>query len=378
MTHAKLKEEDFLSTTQTLYINSENAKSDHYKLLELDNHLLEAIKTNSTVVFKGTDEDSVVLCTDTRTYDVRECETSNSLFLVPQLKYSKDLKPITTSNIEQKHVLGINYKYLEVVQSKPQLDKVIKKLEATRYKGPEQEFEYSNTTFLSFDELSNISQASQAELELFLNKMDIITIENKVRILDLDYHFRVLSFLLKSVDENSWPLHEVKKDESIDAWSEIVPKEILVAIFNMYTEESKKINDEVVYKYNELRVCQFFAKVLLQYAGKFNLNDFLQAWKDSVPEGMIVKEEMLGGIAIIDRSTNPSVVWAFPENKLPDTIPERFQMLFKAKQKWTVAEITPYVQSLTTDKMDANSLLAKYARASTVQGVRYYSSKHDN
>ncbi|GLV36352.1 uncharacterized protein CBL_08844 [Carabus blaptoides fortunei] len=86
LAHAKLKQEDFMTTTQILYINGENAKSDQYKLLELDNHLLEAIKTNSTIVFKGTDEDSIVLCTDTCTYDVRECETSNSLFLVPELK----------------------------------------------------------------------------------------------------------------------------------------------------------------------------------------------------------------------------------------------------------------------------------------------------
>jgi sister chromatid cohesion protein DCC1 len=83
---------------------------------------------------------------------------------------------------------------------------------------------------------------------------------------------------------------------------------------------------------------------LLYGAGKFNLDEFLQAWRESVPEGMIPDEELLYGIAIIDRKSEPNIISAFPEENLPEDINERFNMLFKAKEKWSVPEITPYIQ----------------------------------
>lgn len=378
LTHAKLKQDDFLPTTQVLYIDGKNAKSDQYKLLELDNTLLESLKINDTLVFKGNQDESVVICTENKTYEVRECETSNSLLFVPNLQFSKDLKYINDVNVSNKYVAGINYKYFEANPIKPQLGKILKMLEATKYNGPEKEYEHENSPLMSFEELSDIAAASESELKLLLSKLDAVIINDKVRVLHLDYHFRVLSFLLKSVEENSWPLDEVRRNETINAWKEVVPEEVLEAVFELYTDESKEIDDEVLYKYDEFKVCQFFGRVLLEYAGKFNLNEFLQAWKDAVPEGMRVDEEMLAGVAIIDRKSRPNVIWAFPENNLPNTISERFEILFKMKEKWSVKEITPYIESLTTDKMDSSALLAKYARSSNVDGVRYYCAKHCN
>lgn len=359
-----------------MYVHGDNTKKDQYKLLELDTNLLKALKKNEGVVFKGSEDDDLVICTENCTYDVRECETSNSLLLVPNLQFKKDLKGVN-NQINNIYVSGINHKYLEITPTKPQLDKLLKLLESTMYNGPEQEFKYKDIQLRSFNELVDYSQASVFELQQLFRKIETITVDNKVRILDLEYQFRVLSFLLKSIEENSWPLDAIQKEESINSWKDVVPEEILNQLFDKYTSESKIIDDLILYEYNETKVCQFFAKVLLHYAGKFNLHDFLQSWKDSVPEGMIAREEMLSGMAIIDRSAEPEVIWAFPEHKLPDTIPERFNILFKTKLKWAVSEITPYVQSLTTNKMDANAILAKYARASTVDGIRYYSAKHN-
>lgn len=360
-----------------MYVHGDNAEKDQYKLLELDNNLLKALKNNESVVFKGSEDDDLVICTENCTYDVRECESSNSLLLVPNLQFKNDLKGVN-NQISNIHVSGINHKYLEIIPTKPQLDKILNLLESALYNGPEKEFNYKDIQLRSFEELVDYSQASVFELKELFSKIETITVDNKIRLLDVEYQFRALSFLLKSMEENSWPLDEIQKDESINAWKEIVPETILEQLFNKYTTESKTTDDQILYKYDETKVCQFFAKVLLHYAEKFNLHDFLQSWKDSVPEGLTAREEMLAGMAIIDRSAKPEVIWAFPEYKLPDTIPERFNILFKTKPKWAVAEITPYVQSLTTDKMDANAILAKYARASTVDGIRYYSAKHNN
>lgn len=42
---------------------------------------------------------------------------------------------------------------------------------------------------------------------------------------------------------------------------------------------------EALFALKEDKVCQFLAETLLRTAGRFNLQDFLQAWQDSVPEG---------------------------------------------------------------------------------------------
>ena len=43
-------------------------------------------------IFKGGENDKAVLCTDDKTYEVKEAETSNSLVLIPNLKFPEELK----------------------------------------------------------------------------------------------------------------------------------------------------------------------------------------------------------------------------------------------------------------------------------------------
>jgi sister chromatid cohesion protein DCC1 len=51
-------------------------------------------------------------------------------------------------------------------------------------------------------------------------------------------------------------------------------------------------------------------------------------------------------------------------------------MLFRVREKWTVDEIAPYVESLTTPILNVNGLLTKFARAANVNGKKVFCSKH--
>lgn len=53
---------------------------------------------------------------------------------------------------------------------------------------------------------------------------------------------------------------------------------------------------------------------------------------------------MLNGIAIIDRESNPQVIWAFYESDLPENVIERLRILFQTKSKWTLQQIHPYIE----------------------------------
>lgn len=341
---AKLNENDIKPTSQTLYFTDENLYDNNYKLLQLDQNLLNEVSVGNTLYVKGNDDDEVVICSDSRTFHVVDAETSNSLLLANNLIFGNDIKDINERKISKIRICRIFYEYLEAVVGKPHLRRLTELLRASVYRGSEFESEINKNDLFTFEDLNNIIQASTTELTEALESMNVITIDGRVRLLDFEYHFRVLSYMLKLIDENSWQLDEIDYEETIEALKEVVPREIISNLFDKYTEESKIIDGLQLYRYKELEICKFFAQVLLYGAGKFNLEEFLQAWKESVPEGMAPDEEMLYGIAIIHRKSTPNVIWAFEENNLPDNINERFKILFEMKEKWTVPEISPYIQ----------------------------------
>lgn len=342
-----MSEKEICGTSQSIYFAKENVYDHNYKLIELDNYLVDELKVGNTLLIKGDDAEEAVLCTNDRTYNLIGAETSNSMLLLDNMKFHDDVKKDDERNVSKIAVKGIFYEYLTVSQSRPHLKKMIDILNKSPYKGPEFEYEIKEEDLYTSDQLKSFIQASDKELDEELNKMNnVVVINNKIRILDFDYHFRILSYMLKLIEENSWNLDQIDYDVTINSLEEIVPKDVLTGLFNKYTVESQIIDYVQLYVYKEAEICKFFAQVLLSAAEKFNYEDFLQAWRESVPEGMQTSEEFLYGIAVIKKNNNLNIIFAFPEEQLPEDINERFEILFNVKDKWTVPEITPYIQSV--------------------------------
>ncbi|KAF9411605.1 hypothetical protein HW555_009677 [Spodoptera exigua] len=405
---AKLHESELTEITQVLRFPNPSEQNDRLKLMLLDDNLLKEIEAGNDLMFKGDPDENVVLCTNTKTYDVKEAETSNSLLLVPELlfaastgldetiqndsiesdssfdKSNASLNKSTESDegskpprqIVHKDILNTFFTYYELKPCKPRLTKLRKILEPTKYQGLELEYAVDKSKLLSYEALCDKIQASKAELNEELEKIQAVLLDGHYRLLEFEYEFRVLSYMLDLIDENSWPLDKISREVTIESLKELVPLSILEAMFRFYTNPSVEEDGVQLYKYKQDKVCKFLARVLLKSAGKFNLEEFLQAWKDSVPDGMVTDESLLSGIALVDKSSTPQVVWGFAETDLPEEINERFKILFQTKPKWTVDQISPYIECYATEKLNVNALLTKYARASTQDGVRVFSAKH--
>ncbi|XP_075985772.1 sister chromatid cohesion protein DCC1 [Anticarsia gemmatalis] len=407
---AKLHESELTEVTQVLRFPEPEKHNDNLRLMLLDDNLLKQIEAGNELIFKGDPDENVVLCTSNKTYDVKEAETSNSLMLVPELlfaastgldetinnnsmecdsdtsfdKSNTSLNKSTESDegakpprkIEHKDVVNTFFTYYELKPCKPRLSKLRKILEPTMYQGLELEYAVDKSKLLTYDAIFDQVQASKAELNEELDKIQAVEIDGYYRLLEFDYEFRVLSYMLDLIDENSWLLDRISKETTLDSLKDLVPPPILAAMFKFYTVPSILEDGVQYYEYKQDKVCKFLARVLLKSAGKFNLAEFLQAWRDSVPEGMVTDESLLSGIALIDKSSTPQVVWGFAESDLPEGINERFKILFQTKAKWTVDQISPYIECYATEKLNVNALLTKYARASTQDGVRVFSAKH--
>nr|XP_026490420.1 sister chromatid cohesion protein DCC1 [Vanessa tameamea] len=406
---AKLHESELTETTQVLQFPGPDQQNHNLRLMLLDDNLLKEIEAGNQLIFKGDTDENAVLCTSNKTYDIKEAETSNSLLLVPDLLFAASTgldetnannsmevdsdssfersntslnqsaecdEEKTPRNIVFKDILDTFFTYYELKPCKPRLSKLRKLLEPTKYRGSELEYSVDKSKLLTYDAIFDQVQSSREELDEELVKIQAIKIDEHYRLLEFDYEFRVLSYLLDLIDENSWSLDKISKEVTLESLKDLVPECILNAMFMFYSEESVIEDGVQYYRYKENKVCRFLARVLLKSAGKFNLVEFLQAWRDSVPEGMATDESLLAGIALVDKTSTPQVVWGFSENDLPEDINQRFKVLFQTKAKWTVSEISPYIELYATEKLNVNALLTKHARASTQDGVRVFSAKH--
>lgn len=189
--------------------------------------------------------------------------------------------------IEYKEIVNTFFTYYELKPCKPRLSKILKLLEPSKYQGPELEYAVDKSKLLNYEALLDQIQASRDELTVELENIQAVKVDDYYRLLDFEYEFRVLSFMLDLIEENSWPLDKISKEVTLDSLKELVPPPILEAMFRFYTKKSSVEDSVQLYQYDQEKVCSFLARVLLKSAGKFNLIEFLQAWRDSVPEGMV-------------------------------------------------------------------------------------------
>ncbi|XP_015929770.2 sister chromatid cohesion protein DCC1 [Parasteatoda tepidariorum] len=372
LTQARIEDGDAYPIFQSLTLNE---GQEDICLLQLNNELMAELEAKNSLIIRGEPDESAVLCTKSRTYELREAETSNSLLLVPNL-----LMPDQCSSGEERiapqEVSGIFHTYFELRSIKPSFKKLRAVLERSSYKGKEYEDDSITDDKLTFDHLLDIIQCSEEELIAELTEMQTCIINGFVRVLDFDYKFSVFSQILEVIESQSLPIDKIPKETVLSALEDLEPKQILEDCFSWFTEETvDEENGHKLYSLRELPVCRIYAEILLRSSGKFHLEDFLESWQRSVPEGMTCNLEQLRGIALTDLLNRPAVIFYFPMHDLPENVSERFEHLFRIKEKWSYDEIVPFLEDRASAVTNVKALLIKYTRESTKNGIKYYSSK---
>ncbi|XP_029166052.1 sister chromatid cohesion protein DCC1 [Nylanderia fulva] len=378
---ATIKESDLNSTTQCLYPMQDH-KADDLMLLEVDKHIWEALNEGDTVSFRGNKHDDGILCTNTRTYEIKEAEISNSWLLVPNLKLSKATNEaeITERTVERRNIKKIFTSYYEVKETKPNLAKLSILLNSSSFNGLEYESIIDPKTLYSWERLQSELQASDYELRQALADFLIAEIDGHLRLISFDTEARSLNFMLDYFGEQTWEIDEVDKENTFECLKELIHEPVFNAIFDRYAEISTKTKDDnsPLYKYDERKCCAMIAKILLAASPVTEYKEFMETWNIGTPEKMNPKEEYLCGSALVtyNASKMQREIVSCPEADLPNNIHDRLNELFQIKAKWTVEEITPYIIRFTKGTMNVNALLTKYARCSTKNGLKYYGSKH--
>ena len=218
-------------------------------------------------------------------------------------------------------------------------------------------------------QLLEVVQCSEDELKGGLNDLEAVCLDDKWYLLDVTYKERIVTLILKFIEENSWDFTQVNKAETVAELKEIENESVLQQVFDHFVQNSVL---------NKPKISRFFGEYLLKTAGNlFNLEDFLEMWKSSMHEEIRPELDHLKGLALVNEEKG--TLRHFPEEDLPENVHERFKILFSAKEKWKLEEIGPYVERLTTPKLNVNALLTKYARASKAEdGSKLFGAKHGN
>ncbi|XP_012217397.1 sister chromatid cohesion protein DCC1 isoform X2 [Linepithema humile] len=368
---AAIKENDLNIVTQCLY-STQNYKIDNLMLLEVDNHILETLNKGDIISFRGNKHDDAILCTKTRTYEVKEAEISNSWLLVPNLKLNQatNVEEVTERIIGRRNIKKIFTSYYEVKETKPNLTNLSTFLNSSSFNGLEYESMINPKTLYSWEKLQTELQASDHELKQALADFLIADINEA----------RSLNLMLDYFGEQSWELDEVDKESTYECLKELIHEPVFNAIFEKYTQVSTKtkIDGSPLYIYDERKCCAMIARILLAASPVTEYKEFMETWTIGIPEKMQLKEEYLCGAALVtyNASKMQKEVVSCPEADLSNNIHKRLNELFQIKAKWTAEEITPYIMRFTKGTMNVNALLTKYARCSTKNGLKYYGSKH--
>ncbi|XP_073446338.1 sister chromatid cohesion protein DCC1 isoform X2 [Dendrobates tinctorius] len=366
---AKLNVEDLRSTVQCLTFSETFAAGD-YSLMELDDPLCKEIEVGGSLVIRGDKGDHAVLCSQNKTYDLKIADTSNLLLFIPDGKtpdlLPNDKLPLSIASCE---IAGFSNHYWELRRCRPKLKRLKKLLLENVYEGPENEQDASASVYTTEDLLNQI-QASCEEL------MDHLKVIHAWfwRLLDFDYEMKLLSHITQLIDSESWSFSRVPLKVCLEELRPLEPEEMIEHCLECYGKRFSE-DEEAFFALDDDKICRATAQMLLQNAVKFNLSEFQAVWQQSVPEGMTTRPEQLRGLALVDRSSRPETIFLLKTEDLPEDTQERFKTLFGMREKWTEADLSPYIQDLCEEKQTIGALLTKYARSSLQNGVKVYNSR---
>ncbi|KAI8080801.1 sister chromatid cohesion protein Dcc1 [Gilbertella persicaria] len=233
-----------------------------YGLVELGSHeLVEAFESGSNIVLKGLPEDDAVLCTDTKTYLVRQVNTSNSMLLV------------TRSYLNEQYVVHDDLSStIELLPCLARTNRIDDLLTESSYSGSKNETDIRKTkTLYTYQDLLSIVQASEHELRAALKERGAFEHEGYYRLFDKGFLFRlfdslVTSAVLLGIDFNNMTLEQAKQcileEMSAVDEEEVIPDNVLLASIKSLIANDVDQNDAIL-QFDEHKICRFLGEWLL-------------------------------------------------------------------------------------------------------------------
>jgi len=310
------------------------------------------------VQLKGDASEEALLCTRDKTYQVRFVEYSNALLLC---------EPRAEGTACQ--VSGQVDGYFELKETRPKVIQIQQVLASHLYAGPD-----SEEGGIPLWQLESRVQASSSEIQAELDLLGAMQANGRVWMLDPLYYTDMTDSLVDLILEHDWPVNAVPVEEYLAAMTDVDPnftetakKHCLKLLSGPATPETPAGTTAL----DKLKVGRFKAKQLLHDASgrQWQLDEFLETWKASVPMQLEPELDMLKGMALVETVGTTQSLRPLDAEGLPRDAATRFKKLFAIREKWTREDIVPFLSQVLEPGETEDKLLMKHTRViQPVQG----------
>jgi sister chromatid cohesion protein DCC1 len=323
------------------------------------------------ILFKGTQDEDLVVCTESETFDVKFSDTSNSLLVISPCDDGENFQSLSILRVEK-----IMNKHIEMRKSFPRLRKLKQLLSQNLYNGIfESEFKK-----YTFEELLLNVQASEQEILKELQKLNALHLDGYWRLLSEEYRRKVYDLVMAALLEDDINPHRFSCQQ---IYNSLEAHNISVSVlFHCLKTISDPINSDnciqenIYFQINWSKVSQLKGLELLKINPLWEIQNFISHWKEILMSEDDVDFSLLKGNYITFEKSTQKFVQYFPEHELSINPKERMEQLFAAKTTWLFQEIEPFLCELADNNGNVDYIFTKYSRSFIKNGLKYYKARH--
>lgn len=235
----------------------------------------------------------------------------------------------------------------------------------------------SNIKNYTWDELENTTQCSPYELKQALKEINAFEFNGVWRVLSDELEFEIVQDLVLVCIENKWDLTLIPRSE---LYLKLVSEfdcqivEHILSIYTLETESNEKVSRFLILNKEKYFVC--VAKSVLKKKSVWELQSFLQSWKDSIFTGDLPNINLLKALFYFVNGSDGDKIAYLPSSQLSFDPKTRLEQLFKVKPKWSASELIPYLLDLKNSDMNGEQILSTYTRSNIgSDGIKLYTSR---
>lgn len=312
-----------------------------------------------------------MLCTEDKTFRIREAHHSNSLFVsTTDVSHSEAYKDCNPDAIILLDNIPALWEIAPADESQIYLPSDI-----PIYKGSEEnheKIESKGTTLLDVRAKAAISQKQFDDLWRENGGVEIEDKKNNkstAYLLDSSVIAKVMNLILGTIETTSElsldkvsiaALHEGMRNFAGKRSDE--PYTVVESVVRKFSKE-----ENVPYSLNISEIIHWYGiNTLKEHQGQMLVErDFLEMWRQSLPVNVMdpLKLESLTGNFI---NMDGGKVTFFTKTSLPNDPKERINQLLNIKPNWELSEILPFIQDIIPKTSKVESFIMKFARKKTV------------
>jgi len=316
---------------------SNKNESRDLRLIETSMDMIKKIKLgNDTLRLIGSKGDDTVLCTNDQTYSIKKVETSNSVFLIP------------SSLNNEYNIIANCGTYYELKAINGRIEQLEELLKQTQYNGSDDD---NNNTLnlLSRNDLEQYVQASKKELDDAFDKLGVIELQGKMRMISRSASREVIRCVLDTIMENDWSINNIDETLCCNNMKDIDPV-LLHAVLLKLGNIIDKNDTTSIWKLDEESIAKSTAHILFCSLKTikdktWQCDDFMIEWQSRTPGVSELDQKLLYGIAIkIDNGFK-----YLPVENMNKDASYRLNQLFQLKRSYSKLELVPYLEDLIND-----------------------------